>query len=81
MSQYYRRLLRSVQKAFQGDQFAMKQARNQLHQEFTKNKGISDPAALVELQQNIEEIDEMLRFHIVQGKLNERGNYEVRWYR
>jgi hypothetical protein len=38
---------------------------------------VSDPALLSELEKGVEEVEEMLRFHIVQGRLNKRGNYEV----
>ena len=62
---------------FRGDEFAMTQARLQLREEFLKNKHITDAKELAELQKGIEEADEMLRFSIVQGRLNDRGNYEV----
>ena len=75
--QGYRRLLKSARRVFRGDEFAMNQARLQLLEEFLRNRNVTDPKELAELQKGIEEADEMLRFSIVQGKLNERGNYEV----
>ena len=36
---------------------------------------VKDSAVLIELHRGIEEIDEMLRFHIVQGKRNDKGNF------
>jgi hypothetical protein len=32
-------------------------------------------SSVEELYKGIEEVDEMLRFNIVQGKLNDRGNF------
>ena len=71
----YRRLLRSTRNVFKNDSFALKQARLQLKSEFIKNKNITNNNELVLLLQGIDEVDEMLRFNIVQGKLNDRGNY------
>ena len=71
----FRKLLRTAKYVFKGDTFAISQARITLRQEFLKHKDISDKQQLIELFRGIEEVDEMLRFNIVQGKLNERGNY------
>jgi len=71
----YRRLLRSTRNVFKNDSFALKQARLQLKSEFIKNKNITNNNELVLLLQGIDEVDEMLRFNIVQGKLNDRCNY------
>jgi hypothetical protein len=50
-------------------------ARLQLREEFLKNKNVTDPHDLAQLMRGVEEVDEMLRFNIVQGTMNERGNY------
>ena len=71
----YRRLLRSTRNVFKNDSYALQQARLQLKSEFIKNKNITNNNELVLLLQGIDEVDEMLRFNIVQGKLNDRGNY------
>lgn len=71
----YRRLLRSINFAFYGDIQAIKAAKLQIHEEFAKNRIIKDTQNLSELMNSINEVDEMLRFHIVQGKLNKRGNF------
>ena len=71
----YRRLLRSTRIVFKNDLYALKQARIQLKSEFIKNKNITNNNELVQLFQGIDEVDEMLKFNIVQGKLNEKGNY------
>jgi len=75
----YRRLLRSAGRVFKGDTFALAQARLSLREEFKKNSGVSDADALKELYQGIDEVDEMLRFNIVQGKLNkDKATFEVK---
>ena len=71
----YRRLLRSTRNVFKNDSYALKQACLQLKSEFIKNKNITNNNELVLLLKGIDEVDEMLRFNIVQGKLNDRGNY------
>ena len=43
--------------------------------EFLKNKSVTDPDELKALFRGVEEVDEMLRFNVVQGELNENGNY------
>ena len=42
----YRKLLRSCQKSFAGDEFALKSARAQLKIEFIKNKSVVDEREL-----------------------------------
>ena len=42
-----------------------------------KNKNITDSNALEDLYKGINEVDEFLRFNLVQGKRNDRGNYNV----
>ena len=73
--QAYRRLLRSVQKAFGNDKYALKNARIELKKEFVKSKDVVLKNELVELFKGVEEVDEMLNFHLVQASLNQRGNY------
>lgn len=43
--------------------------------EFLKNKSVTDPDELNALFRGIDEVDEMLRFNVVQGALNVNGNY------
>jgi Complex 1 protein (LYR family) len=71
----YRRLLRSATTLFKRDQFALSNAKTQLKMEFLKNKSVTDLDELSALFRGIEEVDEMLRFNVVQGTLNENGNY------
>ena len=70
----YRRLLRSIAFAFKGDTLAISQAKKQLRVEFLKNKHITD-SQLTSLRKDIDDVDEMLRFHIVQGRKNEKGSF------
>ena len=71
----YRRLLKSATVLFRQDQFALINAKSELKSEFLKNKSITNAEELDILLRGIGEVDEMLRFNIVQGKLNENGNY------
>ena len=68
----YRKLLRSINFAFGGDSFAIKQAKLQLRSEFLKNANSKDIESHIK---EIAELDEMLRFHIVQGKKSAKGNF------
>jgi hypothetical protein len=74
----YRRLLRTANVVFKNDVFAVTQAKVQLRAEFLKQKDVTDKAELTELFKGIDDVDEMLRFNIVQGTLNERGNYDMK---
>ena len=73
--QAYRRLLRSVQKAFGNDKFALNNARIELKKEFVKSKNVVNNNELTELYKGVDEVDDMLNFHLVQASLNQRGNY------
>ena len=78
--QGFRRLLKGVNNAFKGDFVAVNAAKLQLREEFLKNKHENDPSKLDELHRGIDEIDEMLKFHVVQGKMNDRGNFGKFYY-
>ena len=73
----FRRILRSAKLAFAGDTFALKQASVQLKEEFLRNSDVTDKSSLKELYKGVDEVDEMLRFNIVQGQMNEKGNFNV----
>ncbi len=68
----YRRLLRRINITFAGDHKAIKQAKIQLKGAFLENKYSTD---LETHQKEIDEIDEVLRFHIVQATKSVRGNF------
>lgn len=65
-------MLRSINYAFSGDRFAITQAKKHLKSEFVKNKHSAD---MENHLRDIADVDEMLRFHIVQGKKSEKGNF------
>jgi len=71
----FRRLLKSAQFAFAKDVYAIDMAKTQLRQEFLKNKNVSDPAILTQLSKDVDDIEEMLKFNIVQGNLSQKGNF------
>ena len=68
----YRRLLRSIKVTFAGDHFAIAQATKVLKEEFYNNRNSTNFESHLK---DIEEADDMLRFHIVQAKKSERGNF------
>jgi hypothetical protein len=71
----YRRLLKSAAILFSKDEFALLNAKKELRSEFLKNKNVIDTQELGALLRGIEEVDEMIRFNVVQGSMNERGNF------
>jgi complex III assembly factor LYRM7 len=71
----YRRLLRSARFAFAGDANAVSKAKVELRTHFYQNKNIKDKEHLAMLAKDIAEVEEMLRFRIVQGKRNDAGNF------
>ena len=73
--------MKSASAVFKRDTFALISAKTQLKTEFLKNKAVNDPEELRALIKGIEEVDEMLRFNIVQGALNENGNYGENYLR
>jgi len=74
----YRRLLRSASSAFRSDAYALSQAKITLRNEFLKHRVVPNAEELRALLRGIEEVDEMLRFNIVQGRLNDKGHYAVK---
>ena len=71
----YRRLLRASRVAFKDHEVAISDAREELRRNFYMNKDVTDETELKKLLIGIDEVEEMLKFNIVQGKRNERGNY------
>ncbi len=78
---HYRRLLRSVKFAFAQDVKAVRMANLQLHEEFMKHRFVNDGTTLATLYKNAEEVDEMLRFYIVQAKKTAKGSFGKPVYR
>jgi hypothetical protein len=71
----YRRLLKSVNYAFQNDLRAIQLAKVRLREEFVQNRHVTDHQKLQQFEKDIEDVDIMLRFHIVQGQKSEKGSY------
>lgn len=71
----YRRLFRARNKLFAGDVRAMAESRLAIRAEFDKNRTATDPNHLEGLLLMIDEAEDMLLHGIVQGKLNDSGNY------
>jgi complex III assembly factor LYRM7 len=71
----YRRLFRARNKLFHGDLRALAESRIAIRAEFNKNRVVSDPYHLEGLLVMIDEAEDMMLHGIVQGKLNEKGNY------
>ena len=71
----YRRLFRARNKLFQGDMRALAESRIAIRAEFEKNRVVLDPHHLEGLLVMIDEAEDMMLHGIVQGKLNEHGNY------
>jgi hypothetical protein len=75
----YRQLLRSARTAFSQDALALRESKKELKKHFFANEYVSDPNQLKELLMGIKDVDEMLRFNIVQATRNqEKGNFEVK---
>mmetsp|Transcript_13133 Transcript_13133/g.21789 ORF Transcript_13133/g.21789 Transcript_13133/m.21789 type:complete len:128 (-) Transcript_13133:137-520(-) len=74
----YRRLFRARNKLFQGDVRALAESRLAIRAEFDKNRIVPDASHLEGLLVMIDEAEDMMLHGIVQGSLNERGNYEVK---
>jgi len=73
----FRKLLKTACVVFKDDSDAIEAARDTLKEEFRKQAHITDKKHLQEMFAGIEEVEQMLRFNIVQGKINERGNFDV----
>ena len=68
-------MFRARQKLFQGDERALRESRVALRAEFEKNRVVTDAAHLEGLFVMIDEAEDMMLHGIVQGKLNDDGNY------
>lgn len=78
MSRYkdtYRKLLRTAVYVFGDDYKMIALARKSMKEEFRKNQYVTDSVALKECYSNAEDAEQMLRFHILQGVKNEKGNF------
>ncbi|KAJ1454134.1 hypothetical protein M885DRAFT_618376 [Pelagophyceae sp. CCMP2097] len=74
----FRRLMRARAQLFKNDELALFESRMKLREEFSAQREVSEAAELVELFKGVDEIEDLLKNNIVQGKINERGNVEVK---
>mmetsp|Transcript_7284 Transcript_7284/g.10884 ORF Transcript_7284/g.10884 Transcript_7284/m.10884 type:complete len:128 (-) Transcript_7284:326-709(-) len=70
----YRRLFRARQQLFRGDALALVKSRQELRNEFIKNKFVTNPEELNELFVGVDEVEDMMLHGIMQGKVNEQTN-------
>ena len=73
----YRRMLKSMQRVFQGDYEMFPRARIEMRGSIEASKDERDPAKVAELLFQYEETRRILLQNVVQGNLQEDGNY--RW--
>ena len=73
----YRRLLRASRQAFRGDVYALAQAHDALRQSFRANRHVSATVQVEALIKGIDEAEEMLLYHIVQGRAKETTDNEA----
>ncbi|CAH0474077.1 unnamed protein product [Peronospora belbahrii] len=73
----YRRLLRASRQAFQGDTYALQEAHVALRNSFIANSQVSEKKQLDELIKGIDEAEEMLLYHIVQGHAKQKNDQEA----
>eukprot|EP00587_Corethron_hystrix_P013836 CAMPEP_0113329554 /NCGR_PEP_ID=MMETSP0010_2-20120614/20972_1 /TAXON_ID=216773 ORGANISM="Corethron hystrix, Strain 308" /NCGR_SAMPLE_ID=MMETSP0010_2 /ASSEMBLY_ACC=CAM_ASM_000155 /LENGTH=143 /DNA_ID=CAMNT_0000191671 /DNA_START=55 /DNA_END=486 /DNA_ORIENTATION=- /assembly_acc=CAM_ASM_000155 len=74
----YRKILRARSSLFGRDVSALRQSAVIIRQEFDKNKHVTDIDEARNQVNMIDECIEMLKYGIVQGELNDRGNYAVK---
>ena len=74
----YRRLLRARLLPFMNDNHALSASRVELKTQFMLNKDVSSAAEIEELLKGIDEVEEMLRSSVVQGRVKEDQDGDVR---
>lgn len=73
----YRRLLRASHTLFAGDAEALRGSRVELRSHFEEHRHERKPERVAELVRDMREVEEMMLHNLVQGRLNQRGNYEI----
>ncbi|KAJ7520138.1 hypothetical protein O6H91_05G031700 [Diphasiastrum complanatum] len=74
----FRALLRARKRCFAGDEQMLNASAQQIRSEFDQHRQISDQNELHRLLQQARETVEFLALNVVQAKLNDRGNYEMK---
>ena len=62
---------------FKGDTVALVESRRAIRAAIEENRNLQGEGEVAEAVRGFEEVRELLSEHIVQGRLNERDNYEV----
>ena len=63
--------------AFQGDALALEKSQEAIRAGFEMNRAATAESEIKEHLRGVAQAVEMLQFNVLQGKLNERGNYAV----
>ncbi|CAM6087363.1 unnamed protein product [Calypogeia fissa] len=74
----FRSLLRVRRQAFAGDEVMVVAAAAQIRHEFEANRHVSDPEVLRQCVAKAREAVDFISMNVVQAKLNDRGNYEMK---
>ncbi|KAL3699927.1 hypothetical protein R1sor_017949 [Riccia sorocarpa] len=74
----FRALLRVRRQAFAGDEHALAASAVQIRQEFEANRHVNDEKTVSELIAQAREAVDFIGLNVVQAKLNDRGNYEMK---
>ena len=74
----YRTLLRARKVPFSGDVLAMTESAKELRRQFEAHRAEKDADTIKELLRGVRQAEEMLLYHIAQGKKNSKGNFEVK---
>ncbi|XP_055346622.1 complex III assembly factor LYRM7-like [Paramacrobiotus metropolitanus] len=75
----YRQLLRTTDSVFGDDHYARCKAKDEIKDEIRKNREETDKEKVLELIKVAIQVDRVLRFGVLQGRLNDKGNYEVKF--
>lgn len=73
----YRQLLRTVDKVFGEDILVKSKAKEEIKSEIRKNRSETDHNKILELIKVGIQTDRVLRYGVLQGRLNNSGNYQV----
>ncbi|XP_067131511.1 complex III assembly factor LYRM7 [Centruroides vittatus] len=74
----YRSLYRTRRTVFEGDVHALQISAKKLRDEFRKNISVNDPKRIEELLEVGQNVESLLKKHVVQLRLNDKGNYEMK---
>mmetsp|Transcript_27183 Transcript_27183/g.87850 ORF Transcript_27183/g.87850 Transcript_27183/m.87850 type:complete len:124 (+) Transcript_27183:42-413(+) len=74
----YRKLLRTRGTVFRGDDYAMRQTRDEIRRHFEENRGEADGERLAALFRDVDDVEDLLRNNVVQARQNDRGNFELK---